>query len=65
MPEGESREFEAESPTTTLMVSAYKVSVKSSDESIFTAEIITNNSGIPKDIVKNTRSTVSKQEPER
>ena len=52
VPEGESKEFEAVSTTTTLVVSTHKVSVKSSDESIFTAEIVTNGSGIPKDIVK-------------
>ena len=59
LPEGESKEYQAVNTNATLSVSRQKVSVKSSDESIFTAEIITRaGSGWqPKDIVDKYKIT--------
>ena len=53
MPEGESKEYQATNTVATLSVARQKVSVKSSDESIFTAEIITRAGSKyqPQDIV--------------
>ena len=51
--EGESKEYQAVNTSPILSVSRQKVSVKSSDESIFTAEILTRAGSQfqPKDIV--------------